>query len=62
MRYLFHIVLGVSLILLLYILTRWLSMDDYSWESNASLYKFTFVAMLLVFVSFYNYKNREKAD
>lgn len=62
MKYFFHIMLGVCSLLLVYALISWLDAENLSWEDNASRYRVTLIASLLFFVSFYNYRRREKAD
>ena len=54
--------LGVCSFLLVYALLSRLDAENLSWEDNASRYRVTLIAGILFFVSFHNYRRREKPD
>ena len=54
--------LGVCSFLLVYALLSRLDAENLSCEDNASRYRVTLIAGILFFVSFHNYRRREKPD
>jgi len=64
MRYLYHILFGVSIAISVVVFFQWVNTADFSWAKSSSLYIFSVVSLCLLINSVYQLKqfHREKRE